>query len=250
MNDAVAVVLAAGMGTRMKSDLPKVLVQVLGRPMIEYVLDALAAAGVQRTIVIVGYRADDVKQLLASRRGVEFALQAERLGTGHAVKMAQPLLVGHRGPVIVVAGDSPMIQAASARKLLEYFQRERPACLLGTLHKANPFGLGRIVRDEMGQFAGIVEEKDATDDQRRITEVNMSTYIFSGPDLLYALDHLKNENRQNEYYLTDCPGILKAEGKLVEALPILQPCEALSINTTEELSQVEAEMRKLGYTTT
>src|SRR5215470_7502562 len=102
MNDAVAVVLAAGMGTRMKSDLPKVLVQVLGRPMIEYVLDALAAAGVQRTIVIVGYRADDVKQLLASRRGVEFALQAERLGTGHAVKMAQPLLAGHRGPVIVV----------------------------------------------------------------------------------------------------------------------------------------------------
>src|SRR3954471_22368701 len=108
MIDAVAVVLAAGMGTRMKSDLPKVLVPMLGRPMIEFVLDALAAANIQRVVVVVGYRADDVKQLLAGRPGIEFALQAERLGTGHAVKMAQPLLAGHRGPVIVVAGDSPM----------------------------------------------------------------------------------------------------------------------------------------------
>jgi len=247
MTDAVAVVLAAGLGTRMKSDLPKVLVQVLGRPMIEYVLDALEAVGIKKTIVVVGYRAEDVKQTLADRRGLQFALQAERLGTGHAVKMAQPLLVGQTGPVVVLAGDSPMIQASSLRKLLEHFEREQPACLLGTLHKANPFGLGRIVRDGQGEFAGIVEEKDATDDQRRITEVNMSTYIFSGPDLLYALDHLKNENRQKEYYLTDCPGILRAQGKLVQALPVLQPCEALSINNMDELAEVEAEMRKLGY---
>src|SRR5262249_40357977 len=154
---------------------------------------------------------------------------------------------GHKGLVVVLAGDSPMIQAVSLRKLLEHFERQRPSCLLGTLHKANPLGLGRIVRDEKGEFAGIVEEKDATDEQRRITEVNMSTYIFSGPDLLDALDHLKNENRQKEYYLTDCPGILRAQGKLVQALPVLQPCEALSINNMDELSQVEAEMRKLGY---
>lgn len=247
MHDAVAVVLAAGLGTRMKSDLPKVLVPVLGRPMIEFVLDALAAAGISRTIVVVGYRADDVKSLLAGRLGTEFALQAERLGTGHAVKMAQPLLAGHGGPVVVVAGDSPMIQAASLQKLLAHFAERHPACLLGTLHKANPQGLGRIVRDAAGNFVGIVEEKDATDEQRRITEVNMSTYIFSGPDLLYALDHLKNDNRQGEYYLTDCPGILKAQGKRVEALPVLQPCEALSINTVDELSQVEAEMRRMGY---
>jgi len=247
MNDVVAVVLAAGLGTRMKSDLPKVLVQVLGRPMIEYVLDALEAAGIKKTIVVVGYRADDVKKTLAGRNAIQFALQAERLGTGHAVKMAQPLLVGHSGPVVVVAGDSPMIQASSLRKLLEHFEHERPACLLGTLHKANPFGLGRIVRDGRGEFAGIVEEKDATEEQRRITEVNMSTYIFSGPDLLYALDHLKNENRQREYYLTDCPGLLKAQGKLVQALPVLQPCEALSINNMDELGEVEAEMRRMGY---
>lgn len=245
--EPLAVVLAAGMGTRMKSDLPKVLVPALGRPMIEFVLDALTAAGIGRIIVVIGYRADDVRQTLAGRKGLEYALQTERLGTGHAVKMAQPLIAGHTGPAVIVAGDSPMIQAASVSKLLAHFRQHQPACLLGTLHKPNPAGLGRIVRDAAGQFTGIVEEKDATDEQREITEVNMSTYVFAGPELLHALDQLKNDNRQKEFYLTDCPGILQREGKRVEALPVLQPCEALSINTVEELQSVEAEMRRLGY---
>jgi bifunctional UDP-N-acetylglucosamine pyrophosphorylase / glucosamine-1-phosphate N-acetyltransferase len=247
MDEALAVVLAAGMGTRMKSDLPKVLFPVLGRPMIEYVLDALTAAGVLRLIVVVGYRADDIKRSLASRAGIEFAIQGERLGTGHAVKMAQPLLTDHAGPVVIVAGDSPMLQAASIRNLHAHFEQSQPACLLGTLHKQNPQGLGRIVRDGEGHFSGIVEEKDATEEERRLTEVNMSTYVFSGPELVHALDRLKNDNRQKEYYLTDCPGILKSEGKFVEALPVLQACEALSINTIDELGEVEAEMRRMGY---
>src|SRR4051794_11219669 len=174
MDEAVAIVLAAGLGTRMKSDLPKVLIPVLDRPMIEYVLDALATAGIKRTIVVVGHRADDLKQLLAGRPGIEFALQSERKGTGHAVKMAQPLFTGHTGPVIVVAGDSPMLQGSSVKKLLAHFEQNEPACLLGTLHKENPQGLGRIVRDVDRNFIGIVEEKDATAGQRLITEVNMS----------------------------------------------------------------------------
>jgi bifunctional UDP-N-acetylglucosamine pyrophosphorylase/glucosamine-1-phosphate N-acetyltransferase/UDP-N-acetylglucosamine pyrophosphorylase len=119
--------------------------------------------------------------------------------------------------------------------------------LLGTLHKANPAGLGRIVRDGGGHFIGIVEEKDATPDQLAITEVNMSTYVFDAPHLLLALDQLRNDNRQKEFYLTDCPAILRARGQRVEALPILEPCEALSINTPDELGQVEAAMKKLGY---
>ena len=133
------------------------------------------------------------------------------------------------------------------RTLLDYFRKHEPACLLGTLHKANPQGLGRIERDAAGHFVGIVEEKDATDEQRKITEVNMSTYVFNSPDLLHALDQLQPNNKQGEYYLTDCPGILRREGKRVEALPVLKACEALSINTLDELTQVEAEMRKLGY---
>jgi bifunctional UDP-N-acetylglucosamine pyrophosphorylase/glucosamine-1-phosphate N-acetyltransferase/UDP-N-acetylglucosamine pyrophosphorylase len=248
MERAMAVVMAAGMGTRMKSDLPKVLCPVLARPMIEYVLDALSAGGVERVVAVVGYRADDVRAALAGRKDVEFVLQTERLGTGHAVKMAREFLLRHEGPAVIVAGDSPMLQAASVRALLEHFEKHRPACLLGTLHKANPAGLGRIVRDSQGEFAGIVEEKDASDEQRRITEVNMSTYVFDSGELVHALDRLKNDNKAGEYYLTDCPGILKREGKLVQALPILQPCEALSINTIDELGAVEAEMQRLGYT--
>ena len=248
MDRAVAVVMAAGMGTRMKSELPKVLFPVLGRPMIEYVLDALAAGGVERVIAVIGYRADDVRAALAGRKEIEYALQTERRGTGHAVKMAAPQLAGHEGPVLVVAGDSPLLQSDSVKRLLKHFRDHRPACLLGTLHKANPQGLGRIVRDPAGQFLGIVEEKDASGEQRKITEVNMSTYIFNCRDLLHALDQLQPNNKQGEYYLTDCPAILRREGQPVEALPVLKPCEALSINTIDELAQVEAEMRELGYT--
>jgi bifunctional UDP-N-acetylglucosamine pyrophosphorylase/glucosamine-1-phosphate N-acetyltransferase/UDP-N-acetylglucosamine pyrophosphorylase len=243
MPAATAVVLAAGMGTRMKSDLPKVLCPVLGRPMIEYVLDALEAAGVRRVIAVIGYRAEDVQAALAGRPNVEFALQMERLGTGHAVKMAREQLAGVGGPVVIVAGDSPMLQSSSVTKLLEHFQQHQPACLLGTLHKNNPQGLGRIVRDAAGDFERIIEEKDASFEQRLITEVNMSTYVFDAPELLHSLDLLKNENRQREYYLTDCPAILLGEGKRVEALPVLDPREALSINTPEELAAVEQALR-------
>lgn len=247
MSPPVAVVLAAGQGTRMKSDLPKVLCPVLGRPMIEYVLDALSAAGVERLVVVVGYRAEDVKAALAPRKNVEYASQKERLGTGHAVKVARGHLAEHDGPVVVVAGDSPMLQRPSVSALLDHFYGMSPACLLGTLLKDDPSGLGRIVRGGRGEFLGIVEEREATLPQRQIKEVNMSTYIFDSRELLHALDLLRNDNRQGEYYLTDCPGILQREGKLVQALPILQPCEALSVNTAEELERVEAEMRRMGY---
>ena len=126
------------------------------------------------------------------------------------------------------------------------YDADRPACVLGTLHKDNPAGLGRIVRDSGGVFEGIVEEKDATDAQRQLTEVNMSTYVFDAPKLVRALDELRNNNQQKEYYLTDCPGILKSWGEPVRALPVLQPCEALSINTFNDLAVVEAAMRGNG----
>lgn len=246
MSNPVAVVLAAGKGTRMKSDRPKVLCEALGRPLIDYVIDSLQRADVGRILVVVGYRGDDVRQALAGRRGVEFVEQSQQLGTGHAVQVCRDSLDGHAGPVLIVAGDSPLIQTGSVQRLLSEYQSEGPACILGTLHKADPSGLGRILRDESGRFLGIVEEKDATDDQRRITEVNMSTYVFHGPELLRALQRLRADNRQQEYYLTDCPGILRAEGKDVRALAVLQPCEALSVNTLDELAVVEDELKRLG----
>lgn len=241
----LAIILAAGKGTRMKSELPKVLVPVLGRPMIRYVIDALHAAGVNRIVAVVGYRADLVQAELAGEPGVEFVLQSEQLGTGHAVMMCRSQLADHRGPVFIVAGDSPLLQASSVKKLLENFTASRASCVLGTVEKANPTGYGRIVRDAHGSFTGIVEEKDATPDQRAIREVNVSTYVFDSQELLWALDQLTDANAQHEYYITDCPAILMAADKKVTAEKVLQPCESLSINNMDELTLVEEEMKRL-----
>jgi bifunctional UDP-N-acetylglucosamine pyrophosphorylase/glucosamine-1-phosphate N-acetyltransferase/UDP-N-acetylglucosamine pyrophosphorylase len=242
----LAVVLAAGKGTRMKSELPKVLFPVLGRPLIHFVLDALDGAGIDRTAVVVGYRGQDVRQALVERPDLVFVEQTELLGTGHAVMACRREIEKHDGSVLIVTGDSPLTQTSSLRRLLDEFRAVHPACVLGTLMKEDPKGLGRIVRDGDGQFLGIVEEKDATPEQLRIREVNMSTYVFDARELLHALGRLDNDNRQREYYITDCPGILRREDKDVRALPVLQPCEALSVNSILELGLVEAEMRKMG----
>jgi bifunctional UDP-N-acetylglucosamine pyrophosphorylase / glucosamine-1-phosphate N-acetyltransferase len=245
MAEPLVIILAAGKGKRMASDLPKVLVPVCGRPMIRYVLDAVRAAGVGRSLVVIGYRGDLVRQELAGEAGIEFVEQTEQLGTGHAVRMCASRLAAHEGPVLILAGDSPMTQVSSLRALFARFAASQPACLLGTAITPNPAGLGRVVRGPTGEFVAIVEEKDATPELRAITEVNMSTYVFQPAALLAALQQLTANNVQGEYYLTDCPGVLKREGQRVEALCVLQPCEALSINTVDELKAVEAEMRKL-----
>src|SRR3954463_12129977 len=246
MPEPLAIILAAGKGKRMGSDLPKVLVPVGGRPMIRYVIDAVRGAGIKRLLVVVGYRADLVRRELADQPGLEFVVQTEQLGTGHAVKMCEERLDVHEGPVLILAGDSPMVQVSSLQSLLTEFGGRRRACLLGTGKKEKPTGLGRIVRDKKGEFAAIVEEKDATPEQRAITEVNLSTYVFRPEALLSSLKQLTANNVQREYYLTDCPGVLKADGQRVDALCVLQPIEALSINTKEELAVVEAEMKKLA----
>ena len=245
MNAPIAIVLAAGKGTRMKSDLPKVLCQANGRPLVEYVLDSLRDAGVEKIVVVVGYKADEVKKQLASYDNIEYALQSEQLGTGHAVMMCKDNMKDHDGAVVVVAGDSPMLQSTSIKALLDDFTKSQPGCILGTLIHENPTGLGRIVRDATGKFTGIVEEKDATDDQRKINEVNMSTYVFDGQKLVGALDRLTDENAQGEYYITDVPTIMMSDNEDVRALPVLKPIEALSVNTVEHLADVEAAMKQL-----
>ena len=193
----LAIVLAAGKGTRMESELPKVLFPVLKRPMIDYVLDVLEAAGVSKTAVVVGYRAQDVIAALEPREDLVFVEQNQQLGTGHAVMMCRQVVVDHEGPVLIVTGDSPLIQLGSVKKLQEYFRSENLDCLLGTLKKDDPAGLGRIVRNDQGEFTGIVEEKDATEAQRRICEVNMSVYLFKPQALLQSLDQIDNRNRQS-----------------------------------------------------
>ncbi len=222
MSGCMAIILAAGKGKRMASALPKVLVPVCGRPMLRYVIDAVRTTGIQRIVVVIGYRGELVRQELAGETGVEFAQQTEQLGTGHAVMMCRDHLAQQTGPVLILAGDSPMVQVSSLRALLTEFDTNRPACLLGTGRKLNPAGLGRIVRDENGQFLGIVEENDATPGERAITEVNLSTYVFRPEALLTALGQLTSNNAQGEYYLTDCPSVLKTAGERVAALCVLQ----------------------------
>lgn len=244
MSSTVAVVMAAGKGTRMKSELPKVLAPVCGRPMIEHVLEAIRAAGIERIVVVIGYRGDLVREALTHWQGVEFVEQSPQLGTGHAVMVCRKALENHEGPVFILTGDTPLVQPSTLRAMSDEFAKARPACLLGTARKENPDGLGRVIRDAEGNFLAIVEQRDATPEQLAVTEVNMSYYLFDSRELWHALDQVKNNNAQGEYYITDCPGILKAEGKQVRALCALTGCETLSVNTVEELAEVEAELQK------
>lgn len=238
-----AVILAAGKGTRMKSDLPKVAHEVCGRPMIEYVLDAARAAGAGRLIVVVGFRAEIVRDLLKRYPDVEFALQEQQLGTGHAVMMARSHLADHRGPVLVLAGDTPLLRPASLTALLDEQRKHTAACVIGTAVTEKNAGLGRVVRGSSGAFERIVEDRDATAEQKTITEINTGCYAFDGPALLSALDRIRPENDQAEYYLTDCPAILKADGRTVVATPTFTIEEAMGINTPQQLADVETVLR-------
>jgi bifunctional UDP-N-acetylglucosamine pyrophosphorylase/glucosamine-1-phosphate N-acetyltransferase len=240
----VAVILAAGKSTRMKSGLPKVLHEVCGRPMIEYVLDAARTAGAARLVVIVGHEAGKVKAALADSPGVEFALQAEQKGTGHAVMMCRENLRDHDGAVLILTGDAPLMRPESFAALLEDSRRERAACVIGTAETENNFGLGRIVRDGRGEFVKIVEQKDATPDEARIREINVGCYVFDSRKLFEALDRIEPNNRQKEYYLTDCCAILRDAGERVVASRKLDIVEALGVNTRAQLAEVHQALQR------
>ena len=249
--EPIAVVLAAGKGTRMGSDLPKVLHVAHGKPLVAWVLEALSSAGVHDRIVVVGHGADRVHATLARHAGVSYAVQRELRGTGDAVAAAGELIAqriardppGGRRPVVVVCGDSPMLRPESVLHLLREWEARRASCLLGTAIAADPTGLGRIIRDEAGRFQRIVEHKDATDAERSIREVNMSTYVFDAQDLLWALGRLRPDNAAGEYYITDCPGALLAAGRTVDAVACLDDSELLSVNTPEQLAAVDAALK-------
>lgn len=240
----MAVILAAGKSTRMKSARPKVMHEICGRPMVEWVLDAVRAAGVSQIVLVVGYGADEVRRLLASQHGVAYALQAEQKGTGHAVMMCREHLLGHSGPVLVLYGDMPLIRAETLRSLLDDLGSERAVCVIGTASTPSNAGLGRIVRDASGQFEKIVEEKDATAAERAICEINTGCYVFDGPSLLWALDRIRPNNKQNEYYLTDCPRLLKEDGQRVVAAQRFDMIEALGVNTRAQLAEIEQTIQR------
>jgi bifunctional UDP-N-acetylglucosamine pyrophosphorylase/glucosamine-1-phosphate N-acetyltransferase len=237
MSAPLAIVLAAGKSTRMKSALPKVVHPLFGRPMVEYVFDAARAAGVERLVVVVGHRAEEVKSILAHHPDVEFALQAEQKGTGHAVMMCLPALQSHNGPVLILSGDTPLLKTESLKKLLAA-QEAGVAAVIGTATTSANEGLGRIVRLPDGEFLRIVEERDATPAEKKIQEINTGCYAFDGQRLASALQRLKPTNAQGEYYLTDAPALLKEDGDLVAAAECFSIEEAMGVNTRIQLADV------------
>ena len=235
-----AIILAAGKGTRMKSDLPKVLHGVCGRPMLAYVIDACAEAGCDRLITVVGHAAEKVRQEFANYHpGLRWAEQTQQLGTGHAVMICGKELADLSGPVLVVAGDGPLIRGATLKKLLDTHARWQAACTLATSILPDPARYGRILRDAAGELTGIVEYLDATEAQRAIHEVNVSLYCFDAAALRDVLPRLTNHNAKQEYYLTDTLGLLRSSGKRVAAVAAVPPEEVMSINDPQELREVE-----------
>jgi len=239
-----AVILAAGRGTRMRSDLPKVVHEVGGRPMVAIVADACAQVGCDPIVAVVGHGREHVESALAGAGGgaqVRFALQAEQLGTGHAVLAAAPALedVGADRDVLVLCGDGPLIRSATLQTLLAAHRSAGAAATLATAVVEDPTGYGRIVRDGDGRFTGIVEHKHATPDQRAIGEINPSYYCFRLGPLLDALTRVERHGASGEYYLTDVPALLLADGRTVEVVEAVPPEDVLSINTPEQLAEVD-----------
>ena len=238
MSRPVAVILAAGKSTRMKSAVPKVIHEIFGRPMIDYVLDATREAGVERIVIVVGHEADRVKAALAHHPDVGFAMQTEQHGTGHAVMMCREQLADHDGPVLVLAGDTPLLKGESLKALVKEQTRHKAGAVIGTAETEANQGLGRIVRDAHGEFKAIVEQKDATPEQQAIREINTGCYAFDCQPLLSALTRLETNNTQGEYYLTDCPAIMKTDGLPVRASRSFDILEAMGVNTRIQLSEV------------
>jgi len=235
--DAAAVILAAGKGTRMRSDLAKVLFPLAGRPLLLYVLDAVRRAGFGRTVVVVGHQADAVRRAAGTEPA--FVLQEPQLGTGHAVQCAMPALAGFDGAVVVLAGDVPLIRSRTLRRLVDRRREGGSLVTVLTAEVPDPAGYGRIVRGPGGEVAAIVEDKDATPAQRKIREINSGIYAFDRAFLDRGLPRLGNENRQGEYYLTDTVGMAVAEGGPVAGVRIEDPRELEGVNTPEQLEAME-----------
>ncbi|MBX3375562.1 MAG: NTP transferase domain-containing protein [Phycisphaeraceae bacterium] len=233
-----AIILAAGKGTRMGGDLPKVVHPVGGRPMICPIVDACLAAGVGRIIVVVGYKQEMVRDALRQYK-VEFAVQAEQHGTGHAVLCAKEALGTNAHDTLILAGDGPLIRASTLGTLIVKHRTSGAAATLATSIIDDPTGYGRIVRDSSGAFREIVEHKNATADQRAIKEVNPSYYCFRRAELLSALAEVTPNPVSGELYLTDTLSILLRHGKRVEVVPAVPPEDILSINTPAELAVVD-----------
>jgi bifunctional UDP-N-acetylglucosamine pyrophosphorylase / glucosamine-1-phosphate N-acetyltransferase len=231
------VILAAGQGTRMKSNLPKVLHPIAGRPMIERVLETANALSPETVTLIVGHKADVLRSKLVDNPNVQFALQEPQLGTAHALQQAEPLLTGRSGSLVLLSGDVPLLSADTLRRLLDTHRGSGAAATVVTATVQRPYGYGRIVRTK-GRIARIVEERDASPTQRTIKEINSGIYAFDLAPLFDALRSIASQNAQGEFYLTDLVAIYRRRRLPVETLLIENAQEIRGINSRSELAEV------------
>lgn len=241
MSNIFAIILAAGQGTRMKSKLYKVLHPVCGKPMVEHVIDHIGSLEVERVVTVVYYGAELVKETLGDKS--EYVLQAEQLGTAHAVQQAEPILGSLEGTTLVVCGDTPLIRPETMQALFAHHEANHAKATILTAVAENPTGYGRIIRDAAGQVAQIVEQKDASAEQQLVKEINTGTYCFDNKALFAALKQVKNDNAQGEYYLPDVIEILQKQGEVVAAYVTENFDETLGVNDRFALSQAEELMR-------
>ena len=237
-----AVVLAAGKGTRMKSKLYKVLHKVAGKSMIEHVVDSVKQAGTDKIVTIVGHGAESVKETLGDQSSYSF--QEEQLGTAHAVKMAADELKGKEGTTLVVCGDTPLITPETLKALADYHEAQQAGVTVLSATADNPFGYGRIVRDQDGRLAKIVEQKDATEAEREIDEISTGIFAFDNVLLFELLEKVKNDNAQGEYYLPDVITLALEAGKIADAYRTDDFDEIMGVNDRVALSKAEAAYRE------
>jgi UDP-N-acetylglucosamine diphosphorylase/glucosamine-1-phosphate N-acetyltransferase len=232
-----AIILAAGKGTRMSSDLPKVLHPIGDRAMISYVIDAVRPIAPDRVYVVVGYRANDVIEA-CSPHAVHIVRQEEQLGTGHAVMQCEGQLKGFSGTVVVLNGDVPCLRSETVREFVRYHRDRDSAATVLTADLDNPTGYGRIVKDADGSLLRIVEEKDADGATKKIKEINSGLFCFERDPLFDALRSIDRGNAGNEYYLTDVMAVLRARGDAVYSYRVDHAQEVAGVNTDNELEDV------------
>lgn len=246
MSKFATIIMAAGKGTRMKdSSKPKVMFEVNGKPMVEHVVELAQSLGAERIITIVGFQREALYSHLENVAPmVEFAVQDPQLGTGHAIMQAEPFLRRYEGDVLVLSGDVPILSAKTILNLIEHHRDNNAAGTILTAMMDDPAGYGRILRSKSGYVLGIVEHKDATDEQKKIKEINSGIYLFDSRYLFSSLQHINPHNAQNEYYLPDVFSHFWRQKLVVAAMATDDPNEIRGVNTVEQLQEAELALKK------